>query len=262
MYTEKGLIMNAAERRLNEILLEDGDVAVEILRMCEDFSIGENISLNSGLQNELKKRLSTNPMEESVWDCLLPIIKPDELSKDVFHYLSENRISSLTLCHMQLRDEWLMKLMEYDEAPVYTLAKRYYLSDKYSSLDFFEFYNQYLRGRDDISLYLLDIYGKVDKRGLLIFLCSNNEKFEDTERLQWYRVADRVQGLTSGEEIQSIYKEYQTVGVVLMEIANNYFTPKEILLDLISVKGILYANKIRKNSEKTLKMKHLVEQKR
>jgi hypothetical protein len=254
--------MNAAERRLREILLEDGDIAVEVLQMCEDLDIGETISLNSVLQNELRKRLAKNPLEETVWDCLLPIIKPDELSEEVFLYLSENRISLLTLCHMQLRDEWLMKLTEYDDAPVYTLAKRYYLSDKYSSLDFFEFYNQYLRGRDDISLYLLDIYGKVDKRGLLIFLCSNNEKFEDTERLQWYRVADRVQGLTSGADIQSIYKEYQTVGVVLLEIANNYFTPKEILLELLSVKGILYANKIRKNSEKTLKLKQLAEQKR
>ena len=37
----------------------------------------------------------------------------------------------------------------------------------------------------------------------------------------------------------------------------NYFTPKEILLELLSVKGILYANKIRKNSEKTLKLKQL-----
>ena len=58
-----------------------------------------------------------------------------------------------------------------------------------------------------------------------------------------------------------IYKEYKTVGIVLTEIANNYFTPNEILLELLSVKGILYANKIRKNSEKTLRLKKLAEQK-
>ena len=257
----KGLIMNAEERKLNEILSKDGDVVNEILQMCEDFDIDEMISLNYKIQNELRERLATNPLEEDVWDCLLSIMKPDELSEDVLRYLIQNRISLMTLCHMQLHDKWLIKLTAYDEAPVYTLAERYYLSDKYSSLDFFNFYNQYLRNRDDVSLHLLDVYGKVDKRGLLIFLCSNNKEFEGTERLQWYRVADQVQGITNSTDIKSIYKEYQTVGIVLAEIANNYFTPREILLELLSVKGILYANKIRKNSDKTLKLKQLAEQK-
>ena len=251
--------MNTAERRLTEILSKDGDIADEILEMCEDFDAGETISLNCGLQNDLRKRLAANALEESAWDYLLTIVNPDELSEDVFRYLVQNRISLLTLCHMQLRDEWLLKLTAYDEAPVYTLAKRYYLSDEYSDLDFLKFYNQYLRGRDDVSLHLLDVYGKTDKRGLLIFLCSNNENFEDTEKLQWYRAADYVQGLTNGEEIRSIYKEYQTVGLVLAEIANNYFTPNEILSELLSVKGVSYANKIRKKSEKTLMLKQLAE---
>jgi hypothetical protein len=261
IYTEKGLIMNTAESRLNEILSKDGDITTEVFKMCEDFDESETVSLNSELQNKLKNRLITNPSQEYIWDYLLSIMNPCELSEDVFRYLIKNRISLLTLCHMQLPDEWLTELIEYDDAPVYTLAERYYLSDKYSSLDFLKFYNQYLQGRDEVSLHLLDFYGKSDKRGLLISLCSNNEKFEDTEKLQWHRVADRVKGLTSSEEIRSIYKEYKTVGVILFEIASNYFTPKEILLELVSVKGILYANKIRKNSEKTLKLKQLTEQK-
>ena len=259
-YTEKGLIMDATHR-LNEILSRDCDVATEVLQMCEDFNIDEMLSLNLRLQNELRKRLETSPWEEAVWDCLLPIMNPNEFSEDLLHYLIQNHISLLTLCHVELPDKWLMKLMAYDEAPVYTLAKRYYLSDKYSPVDFFEFYNQYLRNRDDVALHLLDIYGKADKRGLLIFLCSNNEKFKDKEKLQWYRVADKIKGITNSTEIQSIYKEYQTVGIVLAEIATNYFTPNEILLELLSVKGILYANKIRKNSEKTLKLKQFAEPK-
>ena len=105
---------------------------------------------------------------------------------------------------------------------------------------------------------MLDIYGKADKRGLLIFLCSNNKNFEYKEKLQWYRVADQVRGITNSTDIKSIYKEYRNVGIVLIEIASNYFTPDESLLKLLSVKGILYANKIRKNSEKTLKMKQMV----
>ena len=253
-------MMNTIENKLNEILSKDGDIATEILEVLEDFNTGEAVSLNSKLQNELKTRLSMNLMKEEVWDALLSIMQADELSEDVLNYLIRNHISLPMLCHMKLQDKWLMQLMAYDDAPVYTLARRYYLSDEYSSEDFLQFYNQCLRNKDDISLHLLDVYSQADKRGLLIFLCSNNKDFEHKERLQWYRVADQVRGITNSADITSIYKEYRNVGIVLTEIASNYFTPKEILLELVSVKGILYANKIRKNSEKTLKLKQMAEQ--
>ena len=153
-----------------------------------------------------------------------------------------------------------LKLMAYDDAPVYTLAERYYLSDEYSPEDFLQFYNQCLRNKEDISLHLLDIYGHAKKRGLLIFLCSNHKDFAYKEKLQWHRVADQVLKMTNSEDIQAVYEKYRKIGVVLIEIANNYFTPKEILLELVSVKGILYANKIRKSSDKTLKLKQMAEQ--
>ena len=85
--------MNTAERRLTEILSKDGDIANEILEMCEDFNTGEMISLNFALQSELIKCLEKNPLEEDVWDYLLSIMTPDELSEDVFLYLIQNRIS-------------------------------------------------------------------------------------------------------------------------------------------------------------------------
>lgn len=253
-------MMNTIENKLNEILSKDGDIATEILEVLEDFNTGEAVSLNSKLQNELKTRLSMNPMKEEVWDALLSIMQADELSEDVLNYLIRNHISLPMLCHMQLKDKWLMKLMAYDDAPVYTLARRYYLSDEYSSEDFLQFYNQCLRNKEDISLHLLDIYGHAKKRGLLIFLCSNQKDFAYKEKLQWYRVADQVSGMTNSTDIQAVYEAYRKIGVVLIEIANNYFTPKEILLELVSAKGILYANKIRKNSEKTLKLKQMAEQ--
>ena len=249
--------MNVIESKLNEILSKAGDVAAEILQMCEDFTTDEMISLNFQLQNELRIRLATNKLEEDVWDRLLSIMSPNELSEDVLNYLIRNHISLPMLCHMQLKDKWLMKLMAYDDAPVYTLARRYYLSDEYSSEDFLRFYNQCLRNKNDISLHLLDIYGQTEKRGLLIFLCSNQKDFAYQEKLQWHRVADRVRGMTNGTDIQAVYEAYRRIGVVLIEIASNYFTPKEILLELLSVKGVLYANKIRKNSEKTFKLKQM-----
>ena len=252
--------MNVIENRLNVILEKEGDVAAEILQVCEKFDTDEMISVNSQLQKELIERLSKNELEEDVWNCLLSSILPENLSEEVLNYLLHNHICLQTLCHMPLQDKWLKKLSTYDDAPLYTLTKRYYLSKEYSELEFLQFYNQYLWNKDDISLHLLDIYSNADKRGLLIFLCSNNKKFENKERLQWYRVAERVRGITNSADIQSIYEEYQNIGIVLSEIASNYFTSTEILLELLSVKGILYANKIRKKSEKTLRLKQIVEQ--
>ena len=48
--------MNVMESKLNEILSKAGDVAAEILQMCEDFTTDEMISLNFQLQNELRIR--------------------------------------------------------------------------------------------------------------------------------------------------------------------------------------------------------------
>ena len=87
----------------------------------------------------------------------------------------------------------------------------------------------------------------------------NNKDFAYKEKLQWYCVADQVRKMTNSADIQAVYEEYRKIGVILTEIASNYFAPKEILLELVSVKGILYANKIRKNSEKTLKLKQMSE---
>lgn len=253
--------MNVIENRLNVILSRDDDIATGILQMCEGLNTDETISLSTQLQNELRDRLATNKLEEDVWDSLLSIMSPNELSENVLNYLIENRISLPILCHMQLQDKWLTKLLSFDEAPLYTLAKRYYLLDQYSLLDFLQFYNQYLWNKSDLCLHFLDIYGNVDKRGLLIFLCSKNEEFDHKEMLQWHQIADQIHGLTNSTDIKAIYKEYQNVGIVLTEIASNYFTSEEILLELLSVKGIKYANKIRKNSEETLKLKRIVEKK-
>lgn len=252
--------MNVIENRFNVILSSDKDIATGIIEMCDDLNINEMISLSSQLQNELRTRLSMHKLEETVWDRLLTIMSPNEMSEDVLDYLIQNRISLPTLCHVQLQDKWLMKLIAYDEAPLYMLAKRYYLSDQYSILDFLQFYYRYLWHRNDISLHLLDIYRKNGKRRLLIFLCSKNKNFEHKESLRWHQVADQIQGLTNSADITSIYKEHKNVGIVLAEIATNYFTSDEILLELSSVKGIPYASEIRKNSERTLKMKRIVEQ--
>ena len=239
----------------------DGDIAAEILQLCDGLPAGEAISLNPRLQNELLTRLAENKLEEEVWDTLLPMLSPDEIADAVFDHLLQNKLSLLTLCHMPLQDEWLLKLTAYDDAPLHTLAKRYYLSDAYSASDFARFYDRYLRSREDIALHLLDIYGNVCKRSLLIRLCSENSAFAYKEELLWHSVADRVRSLTDSTEIAPLYREYRNAGTVLAAIAANSFTPEEILRELQNVKGIANAKKVRKNAANTLQQKRIAAQK-
>lgn len=248
------------ENRITNILSSDDDVAINIIQVCKNVNENGGVLLAVEIQERIMNRLLANSLEEEVWDMLLSVIDPKGLSEKVLNYLIQNNISLLRLCHMQLQDKWLIKLLEYDEAPLYTLSKRFYLSKEYSSIDFLEFYNHYLFNKSDLSLYLLELFEDSDKRSLLLFLCLINEEFKYREYLEWHQVSDRVRCSTYSEEIVDIYNAYRNNGIVLSKIATNYFTPNEILLELLSVKGIKYASQIRRSSEKTLKLKQSIKQ--
>ena len=114
-------MMNVIEKRIYMLLLEGDDVAVAvgILQMFENLYTNEKIFLSVQKQNELMIRLAASKFEENVWDRLLSIMEPSELSEDLLNHFIENKISLLTLCHMELQDKWLMKLIIYDDAPLY-----------------------------------------------------------------------------------------------------------------------------------------------
>ena len=250
--------MNPFEEKIIVFLSEKADFPGNLLKLLENLSVTEEISINSQIQDELRNRLKATIMEEEIWDTLLPILPPNELSEDLLKYLITNNIATVTLAHLQLPDKWLLKLAIYDDAPLYTLAKRYYLSKEYTSLDFLHFYKQHLQSKSDIVLYLLDAYPKAEKRSLLIFTCTNDRHFEKQEAVQWHQEADRVQGLTASNELSSVYQKHPNNGIILKQMAANYFTPDEILLELTAIKGIPYASEIRKISSNTLTVKRVV----
>ena len=156
---------------------------------------------------------------------------------------------------MELKDEWLEQLCEFADEPIFTLARRYYLQESYSASDFIRFYNDYLVKMNDVSLHLLDIYKNAKKRRLLLELCLNDSNFNEKEIVNWYAVADQVKTIEDSKKIEYVFHQYSDIGVVLLEISNNRFTPKEILYKLSTIKGISYAGTIRKNSKDTLKLK-------
>ena len=118
------------------------------------------------------------------------------------------------------------------------------------------FYERYMSDRHDVAIHLLDIYGNVPKRGTLIALCSENVRFDGRERLEWHVAADLVRGLTDGDTITALYREYHSVGAVLVEIARNRHTPDEVLMELMFLKEVEFARDIRAYSRNTLNRKN------
>ncbi|MBQ6707603.1 MAG: hypothetical protein IJM97_01485 [Clostridia bacterium] len=194
--------------------------------------------------------------EDDVWDQLLSMLSPNNIPDEVLEYLIEKKIALMQLCHMDLSDKWLEKLSEYDDAPIYTMFKRYYLSDNYSEEDFANFYQKYISAKYlYISMHFLGLYTEAKKRKLLLSLCANDDEIEDKNELELYMIAEQIKTTTDEKAILKAYEKYNDVGIVLQSIAKNHFAPCVILSELCSIKGVKNAASIRKISKETLKTK-------
>lgn len=247
--------MEQFEQMLKAMLKSSNDISTTIIECIGSCSANANIVLSNACWQELISYINGNEHEEDVWEKLLSCVSAEQIPDEIICYLIQKKYALMSLCHLPLADKWLKQLIAYDDAPMYTLAQRQFLNDQYSFSDFICFYKEFLYENDDIALYLLEMYKNAKKYDLLLFLCSNNQYFNNKEKLQWYIVANQIKTTTDPQMIADKYKEYQKVGVVLLSIVHNYFAPNDILVELASLKGIANAAKIRKISEETLKLK-------
>ena len=171
------------EMQMIELLNKKGDISKEITNLIYAFGFDERkITLSTYVLYKICERL-TNEEQEKVWDSLLSVLDVDSITDEIIEYLVKNKISILTLCHLELSNKWLIKLLDYDDAPIYTISKRYYLSSEYSFSQFVEFYCSHLCKYNYVALYLLDFYDASPKRELLKFLCfSASEPFASSIR--------------------------------------------------------------------------------
>ena len=156
-------------------------------------------------------------------------------------------------------DDWLFKLVPYDSAALYRLSSRYFLLDAYSSEQFELFYRQYLYETPDISLWLLDLYSDSGKRNQLIQLCLQSDFTEDyIHKFTIHRIADSVGNMSNPDEILDVYDVNSNEGVILLKIAGNVNSSKDLLLKLANIKGVSLAKQIRVKSRDTLKFKQYI----
>ena len=241
------------EYKIDALLEKEADFCKELINLIysSDCEL-KDLALDDNTQNRIITKLNQN---EEAWEALLSVLSPSYISDDIIEFLIKNKIALTTLCHMDLKNKWLLKLIPLDDAPVYTIATRYYLSETCLPNEFKEFYNLHLNKYNYISIHLLELYKNAPNRALLKYLCFNDSNFSEKEALHQHIVADKAMYETDEKEIHNIYSTYSDVGVVMLSIAKNYFTPEDILKELSVIKKVKFASEIRQLSKENLKLR-------
>lgn len=195
-------------------------------------------------------------LEEEFWETILSYLSPESISQSVFDYLIKNHLGIISLSHIpELDDKKLEVLTEYecrDEA-VFFLGKKHYTNDKYSAKDFCKLLKKYANEwvLDQLLLYTPNDPKK--EHILYYFYCGKEEQDEYSKseiKAKKLRITDNL------EEIRSAYTLNDPT--LNLAIANNLFTPDDILEELTKISGIKCASEIRKNSRETKKIKNLL----
>ena len=237
-----------------EKLLQSDNISLVLLN-----SLLEETDTDFILSDEEQKQLIPlfkNSEEEDLWDLLLNHMDCSCLSDDVIQYLFQNKIALISLCHLPLKDKWLKKLIPFDEEALIQLSERFYLSDSYSDFSFAEFYCRYLSKSESCIRLLLDHYDNSPKRELLLYLCKSDPGFQ--QFICPYVIADSVSKCADPDKIRKIFNECQQNPIILMKIANNYFSPEDVLSELTKTKNCASASSIRQLSKHTMEIKTMV----
>lgn len=184
----------------------------------------------------------------------LPFIKVDCLTDDLLEYLITQKIAVDTLAHLSLPDKYLWMLTQYAEEALITLGKRYFISDNYSVEEFSSLLKQAPSTYWLWSSLLFVTTNNVYKRKTLIKSLFLLTDFADLKENVIEEITEGILSRTS--RIDVIIKHYAIDKPRLLRgIAQNRFTPKDILIELSHVENVKFAKQIRQMSSDNLKTK-------
>ena len=225
-----------------------------IIRVLDDLPSDTVLSIDTDDQDKIMNHLIGTPKEEHVWEKLLLLLNPGQVSDNVVEYLIKKKMLLTELCHMELSDHWLKELIPYDQMPLFTLTRRCYLSNDYSFDEFITLFNDYLCDHPETIIELLTNYPNALKRSLLIHLCKETQA-DSNKKIAFCLVADKIRSSRDPEEIQKDYENYSDEGYLMLEIAKNVYSNAHILNELSKAKNIQFASIIRRVSRETLAKK-------
>ena len=230
-----------------------------LLKHMNHFPVNKTLMIDPSVQEELLHRLSGSPLEEQIWEKVFTLIDSKNLSEKVIRYFVDKEMLVQTLCHMELPDYWLQELMRYDDMPLFTLAKRHYNLDEYSAENFIDLFYKYIAKRVDVIVWLFKFCPNSNKQHLLTYLCK--ESAVDDAKIYSCMLVNTVRSMKDTGEIRSIYENNKDDGDVLLAIAENIFTDRNVLESLSQQKGILNASGIRQACQRNLALKKKIQSK-
>ena len=236
---------------------QDGEV-LSIINEIDRCSSSESCLIPCSLIDRLINQYTGTRLEEELWTALVPYLPETSFSDFAIEYLIRNKIAVVPLCHKELDDHWLKRLIPFDSAAKITLAKRYYTEERYTDSDFVEFFFSFLFEDLDIIKFILKYYFS-RKRLLLLNLCSM--KFSDDDQIRSYMTAYQTEHETDAKRIQEIYEDHQEDEIILSAVSANYFTPIEILTELSKINDLPSSRSIRNAASRMLQLKRNISQK-
>ena len=236
---------------------QDGDVLC-IINEIDRCGSSESCLIPCDLIDRLINKYTGTRLEQELWTAIVPRLPETSLSDFAIEYLIQNKIAVVPLCHKELDNHWLKRLIPFDSAAKITLAKRYYTEERYTDSDFVEFFFSLLFEDLDTIKFILK-YCFSCKRLLLLDLC--NMKFSDDDQIRSYMIAYQTEHETDAKRIQDIYEDHQEDEIILSAVSANYFTPIEILTELSKITDMLSSRSIRKAASRMLQLKRNINQK-
>lgn len=217
-------------------------------------------SVNPLIPEKAIEKLNDHPQRDELWSVLLTKIEPCSLSDKALQYFLDNKIGLIELGHSDLPNQWLQKFALYVEEALFTLSERYYYDDQFSAEDFCTFLKKN-KDRPHMFLHLLEHYfydGMKNRKKFNCLSCFIQKNIDDKKIkavLNEILIAERVSLIDNTDEISDTYNNFHDSPAILLSIAENLFTPENILASLSKVSNIKFASKIRKKSIDTLKLK-------
>lgn len=232
-------------------------VITEDLYLDECLKNDDISSIEESMISSITLKLKGSTIEKLFWEKTLFYISSKSLSKDFINYLINNQIAIEVLGHMPLKDDFLWELVDLVDEAIITLGKRYYLESKYSENDFVFFLARFKRYHWLWNNLLnIDLITNKIKNKLLIknlFLLTD---FDDLKGLVIDTNKEKL--LIKTKNIKLIMKYYNSKeGKFLKAIAQNLYTPIDVLKELVNINNVKFAKQIRELAKANLKMRNI-----
>lgn len=196
------------------------------------------------LLNRIEKKLRKRDIEPLFWELAFRYLPAEHLPALLINNLIENGVAIEQLGHLNLNDEYLLRLADRVDEAAITMGKRYYMDDQYSVGEL-ESYLSRFTGLYWLWSSLINLKQRsLAKWKVLVKLLFTSTDFAE---LKEQVVDDNLSRyLTRTKSIEAVERYYR-VGkpLFLKAIASNEVTPLNILEQLKENRGAKYSKVIR-----------------